>query len=90
MTILARHRLSFVWLLLVAATLTGFGGASLHRANGWGFAAVMLAASFKATLVARDYMELRRAPLGWKLAFAGLIGAAALVIAVLHFLAARA
>ncbi|CAM8664596.1 MULTISPECIES: cytochrome C oxidase subunit IV family protein [Sphingobium] len=72
-----------IWVLLLLATLAGFGGAG---AAGWGFAAVMLAATVKAHLVVRYYMELRAAPMAWRLLFDGLVGLSGALITALHFL----
>jgi len=83
MRALTAPSLTMIWLLLVALTLVGFGGA---QASGWGFAAVMLAAAAKAALIVRNYMELRRAPLPWRIVFDGLIGLAAALILGFHFL----
>lgn len=73
-----------IWALLMLATLTGFGGAG---AAGWGFALVMLAATVKAQLIVRHYMDLRVAPLAWRLVFDGLVGVSGAIILGLHFLA---
>ena len=85
MTALSRHRVTVVWLLLVTATLAGFGTAGLSATAGWAFAVVMLVAAFKAALITRHYMDLNHAPIGWQLAFGGLIALATIVIIVLHF-----
>lgn len=73
-----------IWGLLMLATLAGFGTA---RTGGWGFALVMLAATFKAQLIVRYYMELRSAPLAWRLVFDGLVGLSGAIIMGLHWLA---
>lgn len=73
-----------VWALLMLATLAGFSGAGAH---GWGFGLVMLAAMAKAQLIVRQYMDLRSAPLAWRLVFDGLVGASGLTILGLHALA---
>jgi hypothetical protein len=73
-----------IWLLLMAATLVGAGSAG---AEGWGFALVMLAATFKAQLIVRYYMEMHAAPLAWRLVFDGLVGLSGAIILGLHLLA---
>lgn len=73
-----------VWVLLMLATLAGFGTA---QAAGVGFALAVLAAVFKAHLIARHYMDLQSAPIAWRLVFAGLIGLSGAIIGGLHFLA---
>lgn len=73
-----------IWALLVLVTLAGFGGAT---AKGWGFALVMLAATIKAWLIVRYYMDLRVAPLAWRLVFDGLVGMSGAIILGLHLLA---
>jgi hypothetical protein len=73
-----------IWLLLMLATLAGVGTA---RSGGWGFALVMLAATLKAHLIVRHYMDLRAAPLAWRLVFDGLVVAGGGIITCLHFLA---
>jgi hypothetical protein len=80
----ALHGPTAIWALLMLATLAGFGTA---RAGDWGFALVMLAATFKAHLIVRHYMELRFAPLAWRLVFDGLVGVSGALILGLHFLA---
>lgn len=66
-----------IWVMLMLATLFGFGTA---HDNGWGFALVMLAATFKAHLIVRYYMDLRSAPLAWRLVFDGLVAMSAATI----------
>ena len=73
-----------IWALLMLATVAGFGTA---RAGGWGFALVILAATFKAHLIVRHYMELRFAPPAWRLVFDGLVGLSGALILGLHVLA---
>lgn len=83
MRALLEPSLTTVWALLIGLTLAGFGGS---QASGWGFAAVMLAASGKAVLIARNYMELGGAPLPWRLVFYGMLGFGGTMILGLHFL----
>ncbi len=73
-----------IWLWLMLATLAGFGTA---QAGGAAFALVMLAATVKALLIVRYYMELRFAPLAWQLVFYGLTGGSGALILGLHFFA---
>lgn len=73
-----------IWALLMLATLAGFGGAG---AAGWGFALVMAAATVKARLIVRHYMEVRFAPLPWRLVFDGLVGLSGALILGLHAMA---
>lgn len=77
------QRPTAIWILLIVATLAGFGTAGV---GGVGFAIVMLVAAFKAWLIAGHFMELRSAPLAWRLTFGGLIGISTVVIIGLHFL----
>lgn len=78
------HGPTAIWLWLMIVTLASFGTA---QAGGGAFALVMLAATVKALLIVRNYMELRFAPLEWRLMFHALIGASGAVIVGLHFLA---
>lgn len=73
-----------IWMWLMLATLAGFGTA---QAGGAAFVLVMLAATVKALVIVRDYMELRLAPLLWRLVFYGLVAGSSALILGLHFLA---
>jgi hypothetical protein len=66
--------LDLVWLALLAATgLSWWLGASGALAAGrWGMAALVLALAWlKGLGVLLEFMELRRAPRGWRWALAG-------------------
>jgi hypothetical protein len=78
-----RQKETAIWLLLLVVTFAGFGSAQAH---GWGFALVMLAATAKAWLIARYYMDMRSAPLTWRIVFDVLIVAIGAMILALHFL----
>ena len=84
MTLTPMWRLTSVWVLLVAMTLMGFGAVGAGR---WGFAMVILIATVKAQLIARQYMELRLASRPWRWTFDCLVGLSGAVIAGAHFLA---
>ena len=72
-----------IWVVLMLATLVGFGTA---RTGGWGFALVMLAATFKAHLIVRYYMDLRSAPRAWRLVFDALVAVSGATILGLHLM----
>ena len=66
----ARHRLTFVWLGLMAATVASW--ATGHRASldsGLVSAIVIGVAFIKVRFVGLDFMELRTAPLPLRIAF---------------------
>lgn len=68
----ASRRLTTVWVLMVAATvlvgwLAEHPGFSPRGAVAWTFGV----AAFKARLVLLHYMELRHAPLRWRVMFEG-------------------
>lgn len=61
------NRATVVWLLLVTATcLTGWL-AETERGLRWASIAMLLIASVKIWLIMRNFMELRTAPLAWRL-----------------------
>ena len=69
---LVRQPATLVWLLLVLATGVSWwsarGGAI---SSGEATAIVMLVAAFKARAVALHFMDLKHAPLVWRLVFEG-------------------
>lgn len=74
-------RLRWIWLILVAATSISFVAFKevLHSPAGITLLIVGLA-YFKARLVLLDFMELRHAPVAWRLAFEIWLAAASLLI----------
>ena len=61
--------MSWIWRLLVCATLAGWALAEHHGAGQWTVLAVMLFALFKARLVFLHFMELKLAPRPLRLIF---------------------
>ena len=69
------------WAFLVCASIaTGLliGGRALGPASA--LSLILLIAVFKARMIVLHYMELKHAPLGWRLAFELWVGAAASLI----------
>lgn len=76
------QRVTLVWLLLVTATcLTGWL-AETERGMRWAVIAMLLIASVKIWLIMQHFMELRTAPLPWRLGLgAWLVAVTAIVTA---------
>jgi len=78
---LVRQPATFVWALLVLATAVSWWSASGGAiASGEATAIVMLLAALKARAVILHFMELKRAPLAWRLVFEGWVAACTVVI----------
>ena len=60
---------SLVWLSLLVATLCTWWVAEHHGAGAWTVLLIMLIAAGKARAVALHFMELKAAPLAWRLVF---------------------
>lgn len=75
------NRATLVWLLLVSATcLTGWL-AETERGVRWAVVAMLLIASAKIWLIMQNFMELRHAPLPWRLGLgAWLVAVTAIVL----------
>lgn len=80
------RKLTVIWLVLVCATIAGWALAENHGAGRWTVASVMLFALFKARLVFLHFMELKVAPLGWRLIFEAWIAACVAMIVVMHWI----
>lgn len=82
-----RHRLTLFWILLVTATVVsiefvrGLFGALDEHAVG---AAVLLIAFIKVRIVGTEFMELRRAPWGARVAFDAWVVVLAIALIVLY------
>lgn len=81
MTQLSPRSAVFVWSFLVIATLCTAWLAEHHGAAGhWTAAVVMLVAALKGRAIVLYYMELKDAPLAWRLVFEAWLAIATLVI----------
>lgn len=88
----ARGIAVLAWMFLACATLATYWlvegrGSTLE----WGISMVMVVSAIKARTIVLHYMELKHAPLGWRLAFelwAG--GTAALILGLWFFTGAAA
>jgi len=87
----ARGTANLVWLSLSVATLCSWWMAEHHGAGVWTVLLVMLIAAAKARAVALHFMELKAAPLIWRLVFEGWVLLNTAMIAGLYwFTQARA
>ena len=78
---LVRQPVTLVWALLVLATAVSWWSASGGAiASGEATAIVMLVAAVKARAVIRQFMDLKRAPLAWRLVFEGWVAVCTVVI----------
>jgi hypothetical protein len=85
MTSLLRNPLTIVWALLttvtIAASLIAVDGGASHQINTTVTTIVLLIAAFKAHLVIRHFMEVRRAPVWLKATTSGwVVGLFALLL----------
>jgi caa(3)-type oxidase subunit IV len=75
-----------VGLSLLMATLCSWWMAEHHGAGGWTVPLVMLIAAAKARAIALHFMELKAAPLTWRLVFEGWVLLSTGMVAGLHWL----
>lgn len=66
---LVRNRAGLSWLILVAATVISWAVGAEHATGSLVAVLVLAIAALKARLVGLDFMELRDAPAGLRLAF---------------------
>jgi hypothetical protein len=75
MTSLIRNPLTIVWALLttvtIASSLIAVDGGASHQINTTVTTVVLLIAAFKAQMVIRHFMEVRRAPVWLKVTASG-------------------
>jgi hypothetical protein len=75
MTSLIRNPLTIVWALLttvtIASSLIAVDGGASHQINTTVTTVVLLIAAFKAQMVIRHFMEVRRAPVWLKVTTSG-------------------
>ncbi len=84
-----KNRANIVWLILVAATLVTFELGE-HGATGTVALAVILGLAWiKGQLVISDFMELRHAPLLWRLVVGGWLCVVVAVIVLAYWLGMR-
>ena len=79
------------WMFLACATLATYllvegRGSTLE----WGISTVMVVSAIKALTIVLHYMELKHAPLGWRLAFELWVAGAACMILGLWFFSGAA
>ena len=60
--------LTLVWMVLVVATVLAGWLAQTHRGIHWAALLIVLIASAKIHLIMNHFMELRSAPVGWRIA----------------------
>lgn len=68
-TIFLNHitrRATLVWLLLVSATCITGWLAETERGRRWATISIVLIASVKIWLIMREFMELKSAPIAWR------------------------
>ena len=65
---LARHPATIAWVALMAATCISGWLAETERGIHWATVAILLIASVKIGLIMHEFMELKTAPLPWRLA----------------------
>lgn len=79
------------WLFLVGASLATFELVENRSlAAGWAVCLVMAIAALKGRTIVLHYMELKHAPLAWRIAFGSWVAIAASVILGLWFFAGTA
>lgn len=74
-----------VWLALLAATLAGWWLAEHQGAARWTVPLLMLIAAVKARAVVLHFMELKAAPLIWRLVFEAWVLLSTGMVAGLHW-----
>ncbi len=82
----AERRLIGWWVALIALTMVSFTGSSALGNPGLAAAAVLGIAFFKVRIVVREFMEVRHAPLGLKIALEawGAIVAIGLIVMIVQ------
>ena len=87
MNVSSRRAAALAWLFLASATLATYllverRGSTLE----WGISMVMVVSAIKARTIVLHYMELKHAPLAWRLAFElWVAGTAALILGLWFF-----
>ncbi len=83
----AQTRIASTWIALMVLGLASLWLTGIDLAAGPAFAVIIGIAAVKAMLVAWCFMHLGKAPLSWRLSFAGVIAMVASAIMALHLLA---
>lgn len=63
-----RHPATIVWIILMAATCLSGWLAETDRGVRWATVTILLVASVKTGLIMHEFMELKSAPLPWRVA----------------------
>jgi caa(3)-type oxidase subunit IV len=82
----ARNTADRVWLLMLAATLITWALGGSGATGSWAVLVMLGLAWFKGALVILDFMELRRAPLLWRILLLGWLSLITALIVLFYWI----